>query len=163
MRVGYRVVKDSHAARSLKLSRLLAGERLAGVLALSTYLPIAAKLAEMETKCEAARGLLYKVGMAIDEGVEPQRVERPHAGQEVARGHRVAICDQVGDPNGRALVERLEGERRAALDSLHADMGASRYASLLDRLVDAARSPRQRQTRSGFEPMIEYWLLELVP
>jgi alkylation response protein AidB-like acyl-CoA dehydrogenase len=32
---------------------------------------VAAKLAEMETKCEAARGLLYKVGMAIDEGVEP--------------------------------------------------------------------------------------------
>jgi alkylation response protein AidB-like acyl-CoA dehydrogenase len=32
---------------------------------------IAAKLAEMETKCEAARGLLYRVGMAIDEGVEP--------------------------------------------------------------------------------------------
>jgi alkylation response protein AidB-like acyl-CoA dehydrogenase len=32
---------------------------------------IAAKLAEMETKCEAARGLLYKVGMAIDGGVEP--------------------------------------------------------------------------------------------
>jgi alkylation response protein AidB-like acyl-CoA dehydrogenase len=32
---------------------------------------IAAKLAEMETKCEAARGLLYKVGAAIDEGIEP--------------------------------------------------------------------------------------------
>jgi len=32
---------------------------------------IAAKLADMETKCEAARGLLYKVGMAIDEGAEP--------------------------------------------------------------------------------------------
>jgi alkylation response protein AidB-like acyl-CoA dehydrogenase len=32
---------------------------------------IAAKLAEMETKCEAARGLLYKVGLAIDEGIEP--------------------------------------------------------------------------------------------
>jgi alkylation response protein AidB-like acyl-CoA dehydrogenase len=32
---------------------------------------IAAKLAEMETRCEAARGLLYKVGMAIDEGIEP--------------------------------------------------------------------------------------------
>jgi alkylation response protein AidB-like acyl-CoA dehydrogenase len=31
---------------------------------------IAGKLAEMETKCEAARGLLYKVGAAIDEGVE---------------------------------------------------------------------------------------------
>jgi alkylation response protein AidB-like acyl-CoA dehydrogenase len=32
---------------------------------------VAAKLAEMETKCEAGRGLLYKVGMAIDEGIEP--------------------------------------------------------------------------------------------
>ncbi|HEV2711811.1 MAG TPA: acyl-CoA dehydrogenase family protein [Gaiellaceae bacterium] len=32
---------------------------------------VAAKLAEMETKCEAARSLLYKVGVAIDEGVEP--------------------------------------------------------------------------------------------
>jgi alkylation response protein AidB-like acyl-CoA dehydrogenase len=32
---------------------------------------IGAKLADMETKCEAARGLLYKVGKAIDEGVEP--------------------------------------------------------------------------------------------
>jgi alkylation response protein AidB-like acyl-CoA dehydrogenase len=32
---------------------------------------IAAKLADMETKCEAARGLLYKVGLAIDEGIEP--------------------------------------------------------------------------------------------
>jgi alkylation response protein AidB-like acyl-CoA dehydrogenase len=29
---------------------------------------IAASLADMETKCEAARGLLYKVGMMIDEG-----------------------------------------------------------------------------------------------
>ena len=29
---------------------------------------IAAKLADMETKCEAARGLLYKVGEMIDEG-----------------------------------------------------------------------------------------------
>ncbi len=31
---------------------------------------VAAKLAEMETKCEAARGLLYTVGMMIDEGVD---------------------------------------------------------------------------------------------
>ncbi len=29
---------------------------------------IAAMLADMETKCEAARGLLYKIGMMIDEG-----------------------------------------------------------------------------------------------
>ena len=31
---------------------------------------IAAMLADMETKCEAARGLLYKFGQAVDEGVE---------------------------------------------------------------------------------------------
>jgi alkylation response protein AidB-like acyl-CoA dehydrogenase len=31
---------------------------------------IAARLAEMETKCEAARGLLYKCGQIIDEGYE---------------------------------------------------------------------------------------------
>jgi alkylation response protein AidB-like acyl-CoA dehydrogenase len=31
---------------------------------------VAAMLADMETKCEAARGLLYKFGAAVDEGVE---------------------------------------------------------------------------------------------
>jgi len=31
---------------------------------------VAAKLADMETRCEAARGLLYRVGQMIDEGVE---------------------------------------------------------------------------------------------
>src|SRR5438132_7393419 len=31
---------------------------------------IAAMLADMETKCEAARGLLYKFGAAVDEGVD---------------------------------------------------------------------------------------------
>jgi alkylation response protein AidB-like acyl-CoA dehydrogenase len=33
---------------------------------------IAAMLADMETKCEAARGLLYKVGQLIDEGADGQ-------------------------------------------------------------------------------------------
>src|SRR5918912_681165 len=31
---------------------------------------VAAMLADMETKCEAARGLLYKCGQAVDEGVD---------------------------------------------------------------------------------------------
>jgi alkylation response protein AidB-like acyl-CoA dehydrogenase len=31
---------------------------------------VAAMLADMETKCEAARGLLYRFGQAVDEGVE---------------------------------------------------------------------------------------------
>src|SRR5438034_9485512 len=31
---------------------------------------VAAMLADMETKCEAARGLLYKFGSAVDEGID---------------------------------------------------------------------------------------------
>jgi len=37
---------------------------------------IAATLADMETKCEAARGLLYKVGMMIDEGAPDGEVTK---------------------------------------------------------------------------------------
>jgi alkylation response protein AidB-like acyl-CoA dehydrogenase len=37
---------------------------------------IAATLADMETKCEAARGLLYKVGQLIDEGAEGQELTK---------------------------------------------------------------------------------------
>jgi alkylation response protein AidB-like acyl-CoA dehydrogenase len=35
---------------------------------------IAAKLADMETKCEAARGLLYRCGQAIDEGGDVTKI-----------------------------------------------------------------------------------------
>jgi alkylation response protein AidB-like acyl-CoA dehydrogenase len=37
---------------------------------------VAATLADMETKCEAARGLLYKVGMMIDEGAPDGEVTK---------------------------------------------------------------------------------------
>ena len=37
---------------------------------------IAGMLADMETKCEAARGLLYKVGQLIDEGAEGQELTK---------------------------------------------------------------------------------------
>jgi alkylation response protein AidB-like acyl-CoA dehydrogenase len=37
---------------------------------------IAATLADMETKCEAARGLLYKVGLMIDEGAPGDEVTK---------------------------------------------------------------------------------------
>jgi alkylation response protein AidB-like acyl-CoA dehydrogenase len=37
---------------------------------------IAAMLADMETKCEAARGLLYKVGQLIDEGAEGEELTK---------------------------------------------------------------------------------------
>jgi alkylation response protein AidB-like acyl-CoA dehydrogenase len=37
---------------------------------------IAATLADMETKCEAARGLLYKVGLMIDEGAPDDEVTK---------------------------------------------------------------------------------------
>jgi alkylation response protein AidB-like acyl-CoA dehydrogenase len=37
---------------------------------------IAGMLAEMETKCEAARGLLYKIGLMIDEGVPDEELTK---------------------------------------------------------------------------------------
>ena len=37
---------------------------------------IAAMLADMETKCEAARGLLYKCGQLIDEGADGQELSK---------------------------------------------------------------------------------------
>jgi alkylation response protein AidB-like acyl-CoA dehydrogenase len=40
---------------------------------------VAAKLADMETKCEAARGLLYRVGAMIDEGVEGSELTKASA------------------------------------------------------------------------------------
>ncbi len=40
---------------------------------------VAAKLADMETRCNAARGLLYKVGILIDEGVEGPELTKASA------------------------------------------------------------------------------------
>jgi alkylation response protein AidB-like acyl-CoA dehydrogenase len=40
---------------------------------------VAAKLADMETHCNAARGLLYKVGLLIDEGVEGPELTKASA------------------------------------------------------------------------------------
>ena len=40
---------------------------------------VAAKLADMETRCNAARGLLYKVGLLIDDGVEGPELTKASA------------------------------------------------------------------------------------
>ncbi|MBA2537060.1 MAG: acyl-CoA dehydrogenase family protein [Actinobacteria bacterium] len=40
---------------------------------------VAAKLADMETKCEAARGLLYRFGLMADEGVDGPELTRASA------------------------------------------------------------------------------------
>jgi alkylation response protein AidB-like acyl-CoA dehydrogenase len=40
---------------------------------------VAAKLADMETRCNAGRGLLYKVGLLIDEGVEGPELTKASA------------------------------------------------------------------------------------
>jgi alkylation response protein AidB-like acyl-CoA dehydrogenase len=40
---------------------------------------IAAKLADMETACEAGRGLLYKFGRMVDEGVDGAELTKPSA------------------------------------------------------------------------------------
>jgi len=44
--------------------------------AIAQHQLIGAMLADMETKCEAARGLLYKVGQLIDEGGEGQELTK---------------------------------------------------------------------------------------
>jgi alkylation response protein AidB-like acyl-CoA dehydrogenase len=40
---------------------------------------VAAKLADMETKCEAARGLLYRFGRMVDEGVPDEELTKASA------------------------------------------------------------------------------------
>jgi alkylation response protein AidB-like acyl-CoA dehydrogenase len=40
---------------------------------------VAAKLADMETKCQAARGLLYRVGLLVDEGVDGTELTKASA------------------------------------------------------------------------------------
>ena len=40
---------------------------------------IAAKLADMETRCEAARGLLYKIGLMVDEGMDGAELTKASA------------------------------------------------------------------------------------
>ena len=40
---------------------------------------VSAKLADMETMCEAARGLLYKAGAMIDEGVDAPELTKASA------------------------------------------------------------------------------------
>jgi alkylation response protein AidB-like acyl-CoA dehydrogenase len=40
---------------------------------------IAAKLADMETKCEAARGLLYRFGQMVDAGVPDEELTKASA------------------------------------------------------------------------------------
>src|SRR5262249_16668030 len=40
---------------------------------------IAAKLADMETKCEAARGLLYRYGRMVDEGASDEELTKASA------------------------------------------------------------------------------------
>jgi alkylation response protein AidB-like acyl-CoA dehydrogenase len=40
---------------------------------------VAAKLADMETKCQAARGLLYRVGHLVDEGVDGSELTKASA------------------------------------------------------------------------------------
>jgi alkylation response protein AidB-like acyl-CoA dehydrogenase len=40
---------------------------------------IAAKLADMETRCEAARGLLYRFGRMVDEGASDEELTKASA------------------------------------------------------------------------------------
>jgi butyryl-CoA dehydrogenase len=45
---------------------------------------IAAKLADMETRCEAARGLLYRCGRMVDEGAPDEELTKASAMAKLA-------------------------------------------------------------------------------
>ena len=68
---GHRRAGARHRAGGHRLRARVREGRVTMGKPIAEHQLIAAKLAEMETKCEAARGLLYKVGSAIDEGIEP--------------------------------------------------------------------------------------------
>src|SRR4029453_3626495 len=63
---------------------------------------VAAMLADMETKCEAARGLLYRVGAMIDDGVEGPELTKPSAQAKL-------FCTDVGMEVTTDAVQILGG------------------------------------------------------
>ncbi len=64
---------------------------------------VAAKLADMETQCQAARGLLYRVGQLVDEGVDGLGAHQGvRDGEALLLGRR-----DGGHDGGRADPRRL--------------------------------------------------------
>src|SRR4029079_3478898 len=73
---------------------------------------IQAKLADMETECEAARGLLYRFGRMADEGVEGAEVTKASAMAKIKCGDvRLAVtCEAVQILAGYGYIKEFTVE-----------------------------------------------------
>ena len=85
---------------------------------------IAGMLADMETKCEAARGLLYKIGMMIDEGApDDELTQDVRDGQAVLHGRGHGGHDGRGaGPRRLRLHAGVPGRADDARRQDHADL-----------------------------------------
>ena len=106
---------------------------------------IAAKLADMETKCEAARGLLYRFGQMCDAGVDDAELTKASAMAKLLCGDVAMEVDDRGRPDPRwlRLHQGVPGRALHARREDHADLrGHAGGAATRDRPRDAAREPR---------------------
>ena len=106
---------------------------------------IQAKLADMETETEAARGLLYRFGQMCDAGVDGAGADEGlRAGEaEVRRRRDVGRDRGRADPRRLRLHQGVPGRALHARRQDHADLrGDAGGAAPRDRPRDAAREPR---------------------
>ena len=113
---------------------------------------IAGKLADMETRCEAARGLLYRFGRMVDEGADDAELTKASAMAKLyCTRHRDGRHDRgSADPRRLRLHPGVPGRAHDARREDHADLrGHERDPAPRDRARDAegvARvSPRRRR------------------
>jgi alkylation response protein AidB-like acyl-CoA dehydrogenase len=74
---------------------------------------IAAKLADMETECEAARGLLHRYGRMVDEGAAPEELTKASAMAKLKCGDIAMFCatEAVQILGGYGYVKEYPAER----------------------------------------------------
>jgi alkylation response protein AidB-like acyl-CoA dehydrogenase len=74
---------------------------------------IAAKLADMETECEAARGLLYRYGRMVDDGVPEAELTKASAMAKLKAGDTAMFCatEAVQILGGYGYMREYQAER----------------------------------------------------
>ena len=116
---------------------------------------IAGKLADMETRCEAARGLLYRFGRMVDEGADDAELTKASAMAKLYCTDTAmeVTTEAVQILGGYGYIQRVPGRAHDARREDHADLrGDERDPAPRDRARDAegvARLPPRRRRRSG--------------
>jgi len=106
---------------------------------------IQAKLADMETECEAARGLLYRFGQMADEGVDGPELTKASAMAKLKCGDvaMAVTTDAVQILGGYGYIKEYPVERfmrDAKITQIYE--GTQEIAAARDRARDAARVAR---------------------